>query len=163
MGELPLTLLDSSVVVTMLLKSDSWLPTEPPGLLLLVLRPPSMELSENSFWGISVLLRSWNLILEYFPCSQWPLTKCCPASPHGCLWNNHMQATSPELVSIMLYLNLAWAFSSACKKTSPCLLRNFYLCHMHQKSSLRHSSDDHKSLFSTSVRNYILEIQEKVL
>lgn len=162
--ELPGGLLDSSVVITMPLKLASWLLFKPPGLLLLVPMPPSMGLSENSSWGISVQLRSRDLILESFPCSgSDPSLNGAVPLPTAGYGTTTCRQPVQTLVSIMLFLNLAWAFSSACKKTSPYLLRNFYLCHMHQESSFRHSSDDHKSLFSMSVWNYILEIREKVV
>lgn len=52
-------------------------------------------------------------------------------------------------------------FSARKKISSLYLLRNFYLCLAHQKYSLRHRLDDHESLFSKSVQNYILEMPEK--
>lgn len=79
-----------------------------------------------------------------------------------------MQATGPNSCFNNAFLKSGMGFLlgrfSACKKTSsPYLLRNFYLCLAHQKYSFRHRSDDHKSLFSKSVWNYILEMPEKVV
>lgn len=111
-------------------------------------------------------LRSWDPILSISLAVTVTSNLMVPCLSPLLIVEQHMQANGPKSCFNNPFLKsgsgfVLCRFSARKKNSSPYLLRTFCLCLTHQKGSFRHRSDDHKSLFSKSVWNYILEMLRK--